>query len=74
MKAFRGDEPQAHAIIDKYRSDYLLICPNMATATIFMSEAPRGFYAQLVHGRAPGWLERVPLPKDSPFVMWRVKG
>lgn len=73
MKAFRGDEPQAHAIIEKYRSDYLLICPNMATATIFMSEAPRGFYAQLVHGRVPGWLERVSLPKDSPFVMWRVK-
>ena len=66
MKAFRGDEPQAHAIIEKYRSDYLLICPNMATATIFMSEAPRGFYAQLVHGR-------VSLSKDSPFVMWRVK-
>ena len=73
MKAFRGTEPQAHAIIDKYRSDYLLICPNMATATIFTAEAPKGFYAQLVHGRVPGWLERVPLPKDSPFVMWRVK-
>jgi len=73
MNAFRGSEPQAHAIITKYRSDYLLICPNMATSTIFMSEAPKGFYAQLVHGRVPNWLERVELPKDSPFVMWRVK-
>jgi len=72
MNAFRGSEPQAHAIITKYRSDYLLICPNMATSTIFMSEAPKGFYAQLVHGRVPNWLERVELPKDSPFVMWRV--
>ncbi len=73
MKAFRGSEPQAHAIIDKYRSDYLLICPNMATATIFTSEAPKGFYSQIVKGKVPNWLERVTLPKDSPFVMWRVK-
>ena len=73
MKAFRGPEPQAHAIIEKYRSDYLLICPNMATATIFMSEAPHGFYAQISKGKVPPWLERVPLPKNSPFVMWRVK-
>jgi hypothetical protein len=73
MNAFRGSEPQAHAIIAKYRSDYLLICPNMATATIFTSEAPKGFYAQLTRGRVPNWLERVQLPKDSPFVMWRVK-
>jgi hypothetical protein len=73
MKAFRGSEPQAHAIIAKYRSDYLLVCPNMATATIFMSEAPKGFYAQLMKGQWPNWLEPVGLPKDSPFVMWRVK-
>ena len=73
MNAFRGSEPQAHEIITKYRSDYLLICPNMATSTIFASEAPKGFYSQLVRGRVPSWLERVQLPKDSPFVMWRVK-
>ena len=73
MKAFRGSEPQAHAIIAKYRSDYLLVCPNMATATIFMSEAPKGFYAKLMKGHVPNWLERVNLPKDSPFMMWRVK-
>jgi len=45
----------------------------MATSTIFASEAPKGFYSQLVRGRVPSWLERVQLPKDSPFVMWRVK-
>jgi hypothetical protein len=73
MKAFRGDEPQAHRIVDEYGSDYLLICPHMSTATIFMSEAPKGFYGQLVRGQVPNWLERVELPKDSPFVMWRVK-
>jgi len=73
MKAFRGNEAQAHAIIGKYRSDYLLICPNMSTATIFRSEAPNGFYGQLVKGKVPAWLRPVALPNDSPFKMWRVK-
>jgi hypothetical protein len=73
MKAFRGPEPQARAIIAKYRADYLLVCPNMSTATIFMAEARGGFYAQLMRGRVPGWLEPVALPKNSPFRMWRVK-
>jgi len=72
MKAFRGDEAQAHRIIRDYHSDYLLICPNMSTATIFMSETPKGFYGQLVDGKVPPWLLPVRLPKDSPYVMWKV--
>jgi MFS family permease len=72
MNAFRGSEAQAHALIRKYRSDYLLTCPNSSTTTIFMSEAPKGFYAQLQRGQVPGWLTPVELPKDSPFRMWRV--
>ena len=73
MKAFRGNEAQARAIIAKYRSDYVLICPNMSTATIFRAEAPKGFYGQLSRGQVPGWLTPVPLPQDSPFKMWRVQ-
>ena len=74
MKAFRGDEAQAHRIVAEYRSDYLMICPDMSTATIFMSEAPGGFYGQLVRGKVPGWLQPVELPEDSPFRMWKVVG
>lgn len=74
MKAFRGDEAQAHRIISEYGSDYLLVCPNMSTATIFMSEARNGFYGQLMDGNVPGWLRPVELPKDSPFKMWKVVG
>jgi hypothetical protein len=74
MKAFRGDERQARAIIaGEYQSDYLMICPDMSTATIFMAEAPRGFYAQLVAGRVPDWLDPVPLGADWPLRLWRVK-
>jgi hypothetical protein len=72
MNAFRGDEAQAHRIVDEYRSDYLLICPYMSTATIFMTETPKGFYSQLDKGKVPSWLQPVDLGKDSPFKMWRV--
>jgi len=74
MKAFRGGEAQAHRIVTEYGSNYLLICPDMSTATIFMGEAPNGFYAQLVQGKVPAWLEPIELPQDSPFKMWKVKG
>jgi hypothetical protein len=74
MNAFRGSADQAHATIAKYHSDYLLICPKSSTTTIFMSEAPKGFYGQLESGHVPPWLTPVALPKDSPFRMWRVTG
>jgi hypothetical protein len=74
MKAFRGDERQAYRIVREYGGDYLLVCPDMSTATIFMSEAPTGFYGQLVRGKVPAWLQPVELPKNSPFKMWKVVG
>ena len=74
MNAFRGSEPQAHAIMAKYHSNYLLTCPNGSTTTIFMSEAPKGFYAQLEQGKVPAWLAPITLPANSPFKMWKVVG
>jgi len=74
MNAWRGSADQAHRIITKYRSNYVLSCPNSSTTTIFMSEVPNGFYGQLQKGQVPGWLQPVALPKDSPFRMWRVVG
>lgn len=75
MNAWRGSADQAHRImVDKYHSNYVLSCPKSSTTTIFMSEAPKGFYAQLEAGQVPKWLQPVPLPKDSPFKMWKVVG
>ncbi len=59
-------------MLAKYRSDYLLICPDSSTTTIYMAEAPKGFYGQLQRGEVPDWLTPVPLPADSPFRMWKV--
>lgn len=74
MNAFRGSADDAHRLIAKYHSDYLLVCPNSSTTTIFRAEAPKGFYAQLAAGKVPVWLAPVDLGKDSPFRMWRVVG
>lgn len=73
MKLFRGDAAQARRLVDKYHADYVMTCPWMSQATVFISEAPKGFYVQLEKNQIPVWLERVELPKDSPFKLWRVK-
>jgi hypothetical protein len=73
MNAWRGSADQAYRImVQKYHSDYVLSCPDSSTTTIFMSEVPKGFYGQLEAGHVPKWLKPIPLPKDSPFKMWKV--
>jgi hypothetical protein len=72
MRAWRGDAAYARRIVARYRVDYVLICPNLSESTIYRSEAPRGFYVQLVAGKAPGWLVPITLPRNSPYRMWRV--
>jgi hypothetical protein len=72
MLAWRGDAKNAYAMVQRYRVDYILTCPNMSESTIYMSEAPQGFYGQLRRGQVPDWLQPVPLPRNSPYKMWRV--
>lgn len=72
MHAFRGSEALARRLVARRHADYVLICPNFSESTLYSSAAPRGFYVQLRDGKVPDWLASVPLPKDSPFKMWRV--
>jgi hypothetical protein len=72
MKSFRSTPDYARSVIDRRRIDYVLVCPGMSESTIYASEAPGGFYMQLMRGQVPKWLAPVDLPKDSPFRMWRV--
>ena len=50
-----------------------MTCPLFSQATVFSSEAPKGFYAQLEKGQVPTWLERIDLGPTSPLKLWRVK-
>ena len=72
MRAWRGDSANALRTVQRYRIDYVLVCPNLSESTIYRAEAPRGFYSQLARGRVPDWLEPVQLPQGSPYRMWRV--
>lgn len=72
MRAFRGTAENARATAERYHADYILICPMMSESTIYRAEAAGGFYDQLSQNRVPNWLVPVPLPRESPFRMWRV--
>jgi hypothetical protein len=73
MRTWRGGADNARRTVARYRIDYVLICPNLSESTVYRAEAPNGFYVQLSRGQAPDWLERVPLPAESPYMMWRVR-
>jgi hypothetical protein len=74
MNFWRGSAGQAHALARKYHADYVLSCPMSSTTTIFVAEAPKGFYGQLQRGEVPPWLRPIALPKGSPYRMWKVVG
>lgn len=72
MLTWRGDAANARRTVERYRIDYVLICPNLSESTIYRSEARNGFYMQLVSNKVPAWMTPVPLPPGSPYRMWRV--
>ncbi len=72
-RAFDGSPDDARAVAQKYGASMILICPNMAESTQYTARSPKGFYTQLAAEKAPAWLERVSLPKASPFMAWRIK-
>jgi len=72
--AFRGDAETAHRVMLKHHASLLLLCPGMSESTIYAAQAKNGFYVQLMQGEVPAWLEPMPLPPNSPFKLWRIKG
>jgi hypothetical protein len=45
----------------------------MSETTLYRARGPNGFYAQLVKGQVPRWLEPVMLPARSPLRLWRIR-
>ncbi len=71
--AFKGSPDNARAIMKRHGATLLLLCPNMAEATVYRAKAPDGFYSRLAHGEAFDWLTPVPLDPKSPFLAWRIE-
>jgi hypothetical protein len=71
--AFQESAANFHAIAKRHGATLLLICPNMAETTVYRARSRNGFYAQLVRGDVPAFLEPMPLPKGSPLRLFRIK-
>lgn len=72
--AFRSEAPEvARSVMRRHGATLLLLCPGMSESTLYATQNPKGFYAQLQANKIPDWLEPVPLPEDSPFRLWRLR-
>jgi len=70
--SFRATDPEvAHDVMRRHGASLLLICPGLSESTVYGSEAPKGFYIQLIRGQVPNWLAPMPLPEGSPYRLWR---
>ena len=73
--SFRSEDPKvAHDVMTRHGATLLLLCPGLSESTIYATQNPKGFYKQLMAGKVPVWLQPVPLPKGSPFKLWRKVG
>jgi hypothetical protein len=71
--AFDGSPDQARAIALRHGATMLLVCPHFAESTVYRARSPNGFYARLERGERFPWMEPVPLPKNSPYWLWRIR-
>jgi hypothetical protein len=70
--AFDGSPENARAIALRHKATLLLVCPHYSESTVYRSRSPKGFYARLERGERFPWLTPMPLPKGSPYLLWRI--
>ena len=69
---FLAPPERARTIAAEWDVDYVAICPSSFTEIDLAREGPGGLALGLREGRAPRWLEPVPLG-DGTLRVWRVK-
>ncbi|MET0366208.1 MAG: hypothetical protein ABW169_16310 [Sphingobium sp.] len=72
--AMDGPPHQFRTIAAAHRATYLLICPGFPEGTIYQQRSPKGFYAQMIRGQVPNWLEPVTLRTGEtlPYTLYRI--
>jgi hypothetical protein len=64
---------QGASIVARRHSDYLVFCPGAPEAIRLANRGPNGLAAMLRSGKAPNWLEPLPLPGLRALKVWRVR-
>ena len=70
--AFASPEAQARAVIARHHASYVALCTDLGEAQLYSVKAPRGLMAELRRGKAPHWLEPVPIAGETTFRLWKV--
>lgn len=70
--AWTGSDANFRDTARRHGATLALICPNMSESTVYRARAKRGFYGRMARGYRPAWLEPLPLPKGSPFRLYRI--
>ncbi|MFT3965898.1 MAG: hypothetical protein QM690_08460 [Sphingobium sp.] len=72
--AMDGPPDGFRRIAAAHGAKYLLICPGFPEGTIYQQRSPKGFYAQMIRGEVPAWLEPVTLRTGEtlPFTVYRI--
>lgn len=73
--AMDGSPARFRQIAEAHGARYVLICPNFPEGTIYSGRSPHGFYAQMLRGQIPAWLEPVTLRTAAtlPFRVYRIE-
>ncbi|MBN8815608.1 MAG: AcrB/AcrD/AcrF family protein [Sphingomonas sp.] len=71
--AFGRSPDEFRATAARHGANYLLVCPNMPESTIYRARNPGGFYDRLAKGEQFAFLEPLPLPKNSPLRLFRIR-
>lgn len=72
-RAFDGSPERAREIMLRRGASLLMTCPNLNESTVYRARSPRGFYSRLASGEKFAWLDPVPLPGNSPLLVWRIR-
>ena len=72
--AYDGPAAAFRPIAARHHATYLLVCPGFPEGTIYQARSPKGFYAGLMRGEVPDWLEPVALKTGItlPYTLYRI--
>lgn len=71
IEGFVDAPDQARIVIGQTSARYVVACDGLTEYRLYGQENGKGLAAQLAKGKAPGWLE--PVPVEAPLHIWRIR-